>query len=131
MARAQDQKRWRDHSGRKRIEVNLPADTAAALDKLASERGQSRAAVIAALIDAQPNPAERSGYQFRRPQTDAEKRYEWILVADGEPLAGLKRQDVGGWQGSYLKPTMMSRPCKRETRDAVAKELIEAPDIYR
>ena len=177
MARAQDQKRWRDNSGKKRVEVYLPEDTAAILDRLVSERGQSRAAIIAALIDAQPEdgslppglaetacvPAPQtdgeasenhgtspsksrcnrslgdersttstsSGHRFRRPQTAAEKRYEWILIHDGEPLAGLKRRELGGWQGSYLKPSMLSRPCQRQTRAAVAKGLIEMPEIYR
>ena len=131
MARAQDQKRWRARSSRKRIEITLPVDTVSALDWLASERRQSRAAVIAALIDEQPKTAERTGYHFRRPQTDTERRYEWILILDGEPLAGLKRDDFQGWLGSYLKPSMLSRPCKRKTRDAVAQELIDAPDLYR
>lgn len=134
MARAQDQKRWRDKSGRKRIEVSLPVDSVSALDVLAAESGQSRSAVIVSLIEAQHatnRTATHLAYQFRRPQPGPEQRYDWILVVDGDPLAGLKRDEFHGWRGSYLKPSMFSRTCKRKTRGEVAQELIREPDLYR
>lgn len=134
MARAQDQKRWRDKSDRKRIEVYLPVDSVTALDALTAESGQSRSAAIMSLIAAQRETnqaATQPAYQLRRPRAGPEQRYEWILVVDGEPLAGLKRDSFRGWRGSYLKPSMFSRPCQRTTRDEVALELILKPDLCR
>ena len=49
----------------------------------------------------------------------------WLLTANRWP--GLKRGDFRGWLGSYLKPSMLSRPCRRVIRDAAAQELIEGP----
>jgi hypothetical protein len=58
MARTQDQQRWRSNTCRKRIEVYLPPDVVDRLDALATERGQKRPAVIAALIDSAAPAAE-------------------------------------------------------------------------
>lgn len=58
MARTQDQQRWRSNTCRKRIEVYLPPDVVNRLDALATERGQKRPAVIAALIDSAAPAAE-------------------------------------------------------------------------
>lgn len=64
MARAQDQRRWRASTTRKRIEVYLPEDRAAELDALAFKRGESRATVIVALI------AEAAAVSDTATQTD-------------------------------------------------------------
>ncbi|WP_109993244.1 hypothetical protein [Salinisphaera sp. LB1] len=83
---------------------------------------------IAALTDAQPKAAGLgTGYRFRRPQTANEWRYARILVLEGGPLAGLRRDDSQGWVGSYLKPPMLSRKRKRKTGGAVEQEFFEAP----
>lgn len=50
MAKAQYQRRWRQNSGKKPVQVYLHEDTLAQLDALASERGQSRAQVLTDLI---------------------------------------------------------------------------------
>lgn len=52
MTRAERQQRWRQKSGRKRIEAHLPADTAERLEALAQHRRVSRAAVLGQLIEA-------------------------------------------------------------------------------
>lgn len=55
MARAQDQKRWRENTRHKRIEVYMSPENVERLDTLAVQRGQSRATVLASLIhDATP-----------------------------------------------------------------------------
>lgn len=59
MARAKDQARWRQKSDRRRVEVYLPAEIAERLDALAAERGESRAAVIAALVSGETASQER------------------------------------------------------------------------
>lgn len=57
MARAEDQRRWRAQTDRKRVEVYLPVDTLDALDAQAAARGVTRATVLGDLIaDATPAP---------------------------------------------------------------------------
>lgn len=79
MARADRQQRWRQKSGRKRIEAYLPADTAERLDALASDRGQSRAAVLADLIDAAGSESDAQAAQ----STPDASTVDWV----GEPIA--------------------------------------------
>lgn len=77
MARAQDQKRWRERSGKKPVQVYLHAETLAQLDALAAEREQSRAEIIADLIgEAAPAaaPAE-SQDDDTRDMFDAEGQF--------------------------------------------------------
>ena len=52
MAKAEHQRAWRQRSGKKPIQCYLDVETISRLDALAAERGQSRAAVLAQLIDA-------------------------------------------------------------------------------
>jgi len=52
MARAKDQKRWRQSSSKRKIEAYLHADTAERLDALVAAQGGSRASVLSELIEA-------------------------------------------------------------------------------
>ncbi|AWN17754.1 hypothetical protein [Salinisphaera sp. LB1] len=127
------QKRWRENSGKKRIEVYLPVDTLAMLDGLASERGLSRAGVIAQLISDQrqaaPTEARSKGYSWRKATSSDD--FDWLVIVDGEPIAGVKRDDVNGWRGKYLQGSMAYKWAKGKTRDKVAFDLLDAPYIYR
>ncbi|MDA3919936.1 MAG: ribbon-helix-helix domain-containing protein [Salinisphaera sp.] len=134
MARAQDQKRWRDNSDRRRVEVYLPVDTLTALDKLASERGQSRAGVIAHLLTDMPAQSatepQSAGYSLRKAKSHDD--FDWLVIVDGEPVAGIQRYEpINGWRGKYLDASMAYKWAKGKTRDAVAFDLIDAPYIYR
>lgn len=55
MARARDQKRWRDNTTRRRIEVYLPPDTVAALDAMPGSRAQAIAALVETASNAEPS----------------------------------------------------------------------------
>lgn len=57
MTHSKRQQRWRTRTGKKRIEVYLPADAAGHLDAIACSRGQSRAEVLTQLLRAD-RPAE-------------------------------------------------------------------------
>ena len=53
------QQRWRNATSLRRIDVYLPQETLAQLDALAADTNQSRAKVIAALIQDASNPTTR------------------------------------------------------------------------
>lgn len=104
----------------------------ATLDALASEQGQSRAA-IARLVNDQRQMArtepESKGYGWRKAKRS--DTFDWFVVVDGEPVAGVKKDNVNGWRGKHLNGSWVSHWAKRKTRDKVARELFDAPDIYR
>ena len=132
MASAENQKRWRQNNGKKRIELYLPVDTLAKLDALASERALSRADAITQLVSDQgykaPAEAESKGYSWRKAKGG--DGFDWFVVVDGEPIAGVRRDDVNGWRGKYLRSSMTFRWAKGKTRDKVAFDLLDAPYIY-
>ena len=54
------QQRWRNATSLRRIDMYLPQETVAQLDALAAETNQSRAKVVAALVqDASNQPTRR------------------------------------------------------------------------
>lgn len=56
MARAQDQVKWLQSSGRRRVEAPLPHQTVDKLDRIAADRGVSRAQAITDLVESAPEP---------------------------------------------------------------------------
>lgn len=138
MSKKQTQARWRAATGLKRVEVCLDSATVQALDDIAKARGMSRAGAIAALVAEQPASAREDpqpGTISWRKAKPADRSgvfaYEWIAAVDGEPMFGLKRDDVHGWRGKYINESMSYRWAKDKTRDAVVAALLELPEAYR
>ena len=103
MAKAEHQRAWRQRSGKKPIQCYLDVETISRLDALAAERGQSRAAVLAQLIDAAAPAAGAA--PARDPDTpdmfDASTGDGQVDTATGEaeaqaqaPQAGTSKSDV-------------------------------------
>lgn len=82
-AKAKYQAKWRETSGKRKVEAYLHAETVARLDEIAADRGQSRAAVIAELIDA---AGAESGAQAAQAARDANTA-DWVAEAGSEATA--------------------------------------------
>ena len=93
----------------------------------------SRAGVITQLVSDQghaaPTEAQSKGYSWRKAK--GKDGFEWFVIVDGEPIAGVKKDDVNGWRGKYLNGSWVSRWAKGKTREKVAFDLLVAPYIYQ
>lgn len=78
-------------------------------------------------------PHEPPPYRLRRPHTDHEKRFDWIVETDEGPMCGLARKSKPGkpWRGRYLQGSLFSRSAEGDTRAEVARKLLVLPEAYQ
>lgn len=132
MSRAARQKRWRDNSGKQRVEVYLPTHIVARLDTMEGSRAEAIAALVQA---AKSSTSSQPAYRFRKPK-QGESSADWLIVVDGEPWAEIERYQPGYpkrtcWRARTIKRSLTWKWCEGTSRGDVAARLFDKPDIWQ